>query len=527
MFLNIPVIFYRLDYGDNLLGKLDKFDMEEIKAKDNQIFNVFYEEREVIDKIVQYRDNNFILEDDNLEIENSFFSEKKNLCEKFTKALENYKVFEVDDTSIEPKWKDVKNALCVSCSNEYLPYLSVYLKSVVENSHQNKDIIVFERDISNENKKRIINYFTNSNTSIRFVNPTSLFKNVNLYVSHDYFKEECYYRCAAPKLLNKYDKIIFTDLDLIVMDDIFKLADIDIKGHPIAACIEPIWQELYMQNNKIYNREIRAYTNNVLKLSSPFQYYNTGVLIFDVKEYNKLNSFEKLLDIINNNKLLYQEQCAFNILFKDNFFTLPNVWNYELAPSLVNNTYHFEFYTKYKEVENEAKILHYLGRYKPWKNPFEYKASIWWSYARQTPFYEEILSNMINHNNASVTARLNASISQLRKELTQLHFPNINKHFAANESTIARANANISQLRKEFTQLHFPNINNHFAANEREMKLLFVMNHLFSFKLKKYYYGFNKAFSFGKRHQRYQQKFDLVKNLIKDAKLYKRSFFKV
>lgn len=343
MFLNVPVIFYRLDYGDNLLGELDKFDIEESKLKDNQIFNVFYNEDKVVDKVEYYRNHNFKLEHDYVEIENSFFTEKENLCEKFTKALENYKNDEANDLYVKPFWNDVKTALCVSSSNEYAPYLCVYLKSVIENSNQKKDIIVFERNISSENKDRIIKFFNNAETSIRFVNPTSLFKGANLYVSHDYFKEECYYRIAAPKLLNKYNKIIFTDLDLIVTDNIFKLADIDMEGHPIAACIEPIWQELYMQNNKIYNTDIRSYTNNILKLPSPFQYYNTGVVIFDVKKYNSLNSFEKLLDIVNKNKLLYQEQCALNILFRDDFHTLSNLWNYELAPSLVSNTYHFNF----------------------------------------------------------------------------------------------------------------------------------------------------------------------------------------
>lgn len=487
MFLNIPVVFYRLDYGDPLLCELDKIDLEESREKDNQVFNVFYNEDDVINKIEYYVNNDFVLEAENIEIENSFFTEKKDLCQKFVMALENYQGKELVELSVKPVWNDVKSAICVSSSNEYVPYLCVYLKSVINSSSSKKDIVIFERDISLHNKERILNYFLQDDVSVRFINPTSLFKNVNLYVSHDYFKEECYYRIAAPKLLNEYNKIIFTDLDLIVSDDILKLADIDMQGHPVAACIEPIWRELYMQNNKIYNTCIRSYTNNVLKLSNPFMYYNTGVVVFDVKEYNRLNSFDLILDIISKNQLLYQEQCALNIFFKDNFYTLSQEWNYELAPSLVNNTYRFDFYDEYKEKEKNAKILHFLGRYKPWKNVQEYKASEWWHYARQIPFYEEILQRMIQH-----------------------------------QSSQAKTMDGITQLRSEFVNIHFPNINNHFAKNEKDMKLLFVMAHPVKFRLKKWCYGIKKAFAFGKRHKKYQNKFNAVKQLIKEAKIYEK-----
>lgn len=415
MFLNTPVIFYRLDYGDPLLCELDKYDLEECKKHDDQVFNVFYEEDELIEKIKYYKNNNFVLEQEYKEIEDSFFTEKNELCKKFVEQLENYKLLPDDNFSVAPIWDDVKTAICVSSSDEYLPYLCVYLKSITTHCFDKKDVIVFNRSISEANKEKLLRYFSDDKTiSIRFIDPSSLFKGVNLYISHDYFKEECYYRVAAPKLLNKYDKINFTDLDLIVKDDILKLADIDMEGYPIAACIEPIWHELYMQNNKIHNISIRDYTDNVLKLSNPFNYYNTGVVIFDVKEYNRLNSFEMICDIVNQNRLLYQEQCALNILFNDNFCTLPNVWNYELAPSLISNTYKFYFYDEYKAQENSAKILHFLGRYKPWKNQLEYKADIWWSVARQTPFYEEIICRMCKNY---ITPELIKNAIQYRKNL--------------------------------------------------------------------------------------------------------------
>ena len=294
---------------------------------------------------------------------------------------------------LKPKFDNDAICIAVSSSNEYVPYLSVYLKSIVDNASKkhNYDIIVFERDISDNNKKILQSAFKYENISLRFVNPTSYFKGTNLYVTHHYFKEECYYRIVAPVILNKFKKIIFTDLDIIVKDDIFKLTLIDMKQKTIAACIEPVWNDFYQNNQNILGYDIRQYTKNILKLRIPTAYYNTGVIIIDVEKYNLENSFNKIIELIRNERFLYQEQCALNKYFNNRITQLDKTWNFEV--NLPTNI----FYKKYKEIE-DIKIIHYLGCGKPWLYLNSELAEIWWSYARQTPFYEEIMLRMIQHN---------------------------------------------------------------------------------------------------------------------------------
>ncbi len=380
----------------------------------------------------------------------------------------------VSENRLTPFWDEVKTALCVSSSDDYAPYLCVYLQSIIENSKRKRDIVVFEREISEENKQTIIRSLTDSDTSIRFVNPAHLFEGVKLHVSHDYFKEECYYRIAAPKLLSSYDKIIFTDLDLIATDDIFKLADIDTRGKPVAACIEPMWRDLYQSNCRIHHTDIQSYTNRVLNLSDPFQYYNTGVVVFDVKVYNRFNSFERLSEIVKTNELLYQEQCALNILFKGNFYTLPPEWNYELDPNIVNNTQNQEFYNLYKESEPSAKVFHYLGRYKPWKNMLEYKAGLWWDYAKKTPFYEEIFTRFVT-----------------------------------------QCSEQIMLLRKEFELMHFPNIN-------YQAQMLYLLTHKAHFRMELIRCAIMKLVTSGKKREKYSGKYEKVKKMLRDAKDFRR-----
>ena len=490
MFLHVPVIFYRLDYGDPLLGRLDTYDQEQCRKHDSELFNVFYTQKDTLDKVLYYVENDFVLEPEFVEVEDSFFTEKVDITKKLVAYLEDYSIEHISDGElcVLPIWSDNKVALCVSSSNEYAPYLCVYLKTVISHSEQKKDIVVFERDISDENKRKILECVSNSSTSIRFVNPSSYFKDTKLYISHDYFKEECYYRIVAPVVLSSYKKIIFTDLDLVLQDDIFKLAQIDLGDAPIAACIEPIWRELYMQNNRVYSYTIREYTNNILKLSNPFLYYNTGVVVIDVRKYNEFDSFKALLKIIGDNKLLYQEQCALNILFKDKFYTLPLEWNFELAPSLIQNKFDFDFYNEYKNSESDAKVLHYLGRYKPWKNAQEYKADIWWSIAKETPFYEEMLSTLLKHQ-------------------------------------IIGCN-NVSQLRNELQNVHFPRINQHFATDEHRMFLLFVSEHLFFFSFKRLSYWIKMHVVRKDKREKYRNKFIRVSSSLTQAKSMKKAWKK-
>lgn len=361
---------------------------------------------------------------------------------------------------LSPKWENNKTAICVSSSNEYAKYLSVYLESIKYHSNTKKyyDIVIFERNISDRNKSLIINAISAKNISVRFFNPSQILSQLQMYVTHSYFKEECYYRICAPAVLKEYSKVIFTDIDIILQDDILKLADINMQNMPIAACIEPLWHDIYSQDRTIEGYRIREYAESVLALYRPEdEYFNTGVVVFDVKEFNRLNSFERLSELINTNRFLYQEQCALNKFFCGQFIKLSPIWNYEVASYL-------SCFDKYKEYEVDAKILHFLGRVKPWSNPRTYLAEKWWSYARHTPFYEEIIIQYI----ASET------------------------------------NA------QQYTNIY----------------LSYILSNLTRYKIKKNVYRVLKLVTWGKPQQRFTQKHRKTKELIKAATMLKRNLSK-
>ena len=60
MYLNVPVIFYRLDFFESDENYLKREYLSYAQTKDKYLYNVFYELDNVINKIEYYIENNFI-----------------------------------------------------------------------------------------------------------------------------------------------------------------------------------------------------------------------------------------------------------------------------------------------------------------------------------------------------------------------------------------------------------------------------------------------------------------------------------
>lgn len=288
---------------------------------------------------------------------------------------------------IIPLFKENFSIIAMSSSEEYFPYLSVYLQSLCDNTSDdwNYDVVIFTTSRNESLKQIILDSYQKDNIVIRYYNPKQLVNNLSMNITHEYFNEACYYRIIAPLVLELYDKIIFTDIDLIIQKDIKFLGQIRLDNNAIGACIEPIWKRL-VDNNSFFNEiSIKKYSEKILKLDDICKYYNTGVLLVDTKKYKAY--YNSLIDAINQNYFIYQEQCALNKIFKNNIFILPKEWNYEVERNIDKNFY--------KDIS--TSIIHFLGKRKPWFYPDEDFADIWWEYAKKTPFYEEIVKRYKEH----------------------------------------------------------------------------------------------------------------------------------
>lgn len=358
----------------------------------------------------------------------------------------------------------------LTSSDAYVPYTYVCMQSIIKNTNKKINFYILSDNMSEVSK----NYLSLLSNSIKYINvdissyPTPMQSRAHPIV---------YSKLFLPSLLPDLKKCLVLDSDIIVNCDISKLYNIDLKDNYVAWVADPI----------DINTDTSSHVNSI---NQQKQYINSGVLLLNLTQYKLANIEQKIFDNYNKyqNHIVFFDQDLLYITLSHKAIYLDYIYNY--LPTLQYQKPGINEYC-----DKNYKILHFGTDIKPWFYPSSKFANIWWSYARQTPFYEEILQRLVDFR-----------ISQLKPQAN---------------------NPEIQQLRKEFVQVHFPNINNRFAANEYNNKLLFVIEHPMRFKLKKSWYAIKKAFAFGKRYQKYKQKYQSLKTLLKDAKKLKKSFFKI
>ncbi len=285
-----------------------------------------------------------------------------------------------------------------SSSDYFVPYLAITIESLLANGNKNinYDLIVFNKDISEQSKHMLEKVCSQDNVSIRFINVEKIFKKLNLYTP-GHVTIETYFRLVIPIFMRDYDKILFLDSDLLIQDDIKKLYDIDITNYAVAAAVECLMSALL----GIYGKDAVKYMYDKLHLKNADYYFQAGVMLMNIKYFNNNNCSKKLLNMVSNFNYNIVDQDALNELLNDKIMWLSNEWNY---PPLQKHMIKANYIENMSEpVRNmylsvkKPKILHFADFEKPWFYPTEAYADIWWQHARKSIFYEEIIKKMIEH----------------------------------------------------------------------------------------------------------------------------------
>lgn len=270
-------------------------------------------------------------------------------------------------------------------NNNYAAQCGVTFESLLYNAHKSVsyELYVICDDISNENKNKLKSIADKYNTELYII--TSNVINIidiecTQRVNDTLFTKDALYRCIPTmiKEFDKYDKIIYSDVDIVVMKDISKLYDIDLEDTYLASFKTPAF--LYHETEHL-EEKIRD------------KYFGGGLWILNLKKMREAHLDKKIISIMNNKnlKILWHDQDIMNIAcdgnvkyFSYEYVSLPH-WYYELK----NKDYFDEIY-KNRELEDammRPAIIHYAG-IKPWvkrsRPPRTYE--IWYYYLRKTPF---------------------------------------------------------------------------------------------------------------------------------------------
>ena len=290
-------------------------------------------------------------------------------------------------------------------NNDYVKQLATVLLSISMQSSEVFNFNVLHTDITEENKQTLLKLEENFlNININFIDLKEFIKNyqLNKYMSrrenYNYISVETYFRFFIPDLFPEYEKVLYLDSDIIVLDDLKKLYSENIDN-----CYAGVVQDTALEVFLLYP-EIKTKTEPVCSYTDylknklqkkDLRYFNAGVLLLNLRKMRKERITEKLLDFTENYAPLeFQDQDALNAILDGNVKFLDYRWNTlcnlkTFADKISDKARERQMHTAYKT----PAIFHYVGSNKPWQlnSPkYSYKyIKEWWKYFQMTPFFNK------------------------------------------------------------------------------------------------------------------------------------------
>ena len=190
---------------------------------------------------------------------------------------------------------------------------------------------------------------------------------------------ETYYRLVAPDLIPEYDKILYSDVDVIFREDLSRFYEMDLgdcyfagvdNGSALRPDVHVHLKEIGLDYRKGY-----YYAGNIVINSA--QMRKDGK-IAEFRELGKKSFKQQDMDILNI-------ACNGHIKPLGPSFCLTNF----LYGLIVNRRGEMEAIYGKEEIEHALQygIVHYNGP-KPWKQEC-LNMDIWWDYYRKSPAFDE------------------------------------------------------------------------------------------------------------------------------------------
>ena len=280
-----------------------------------------------------------------------------------------------------------------NCDNSFTKYMSVAIQSIISNASSDNfyDIIILHHDISDQNIRILKQYYDTKFSSIRFYNMKKFIHKykVNLWFTTNHIKSCAYYRIFVSEIFSHFEKLIYLDADLILKTDIAKLYNEKLGDNVIGAVKDFAISNVTKDDNLYENfKDLYAYLTQTLKIEKMENYFNSGVLLIDVKKIKKY--FNAFVNTTKINNRFFHDQNILNSVLQKKCKALDISWNIQQNGP---NSPQLEFYSL-----KNAKILHFCSKCKPW-NTLHWKSNEisiqWWMYARLSPFYEKILFDTV------------------------------------------------------------------------------------------------------------------------------------
>ena len=183
------------------------------------------------------------------------------------------------------------------------------------------------------------------------------------FVTTKRYPKEIYYRLAAPYLLPKsLERILYMDVDTVVINSLISLYESDFEGNFFMGCT----------NTKMPLQKFNQARLGI-DMEKDVPYINTGVLLMNLPLLRENLNFEDIRDFSEKKKqmLILPDQDILTALYGEYVKLVDNI-RYNLSDRTLL-AYNADPRNKIIDVEwvrRNTSIIHYFGRNKPWKKRY-------------------------------------------------------------------------------------------------------------------------------------------------------------
>lgn len=285
--------------------------------------------------------------------------------------------------------------IAIALNKNVLPQAYVMLRSVAKNHISSRICVyVLHSELSSDNcaflQDALLRGMEGNRMVFLKIDPAQ----VSGLPYNQLWSPEMYYRLMLPELLGeRIARILYLDIDMIVNKDITEFYNTDFEDCLLIAAKDMEFQTI-LSLDEPDSRTRNVFFKELAK--DGLVYFCSGMLLMNLAKLKEQYSFEKYKEIFFSvsDVMVLPDQDLLNYVHQGQVKYVD-----ELQFGLFAQTAH-KMGMGYKEVSENVSILHFTGHAKPWTiNLVRYDIEkIWWEYAKDAPFYAELLESVFFHS---------------------------------------------------------------------------------------------------------------------------------
>ncbi len=219
--------------------------------------------------------------------------------------------------------------LVVASDDHYAILVAALIKSIEVNhlTGEKIELYIISDRISKTNKHKIAQSTSPQMTTVHWCEAKDVLpEGILIPLDTSGFPATAFYRFFSPYIIPEdRSRVLYLDVDMIMVDDISKLWYQDIGDYLLGA-VQDLGEVVSCPWGGIPNYE-------ALNIPADTKYFNSGLLLIDAQRWRRENVTAQIVKAMNDNRpfIRFMDQYGGNVVLYDKWFPLSREWNWFTA----------------------------------------------------------------------------------------------------------------------------------------------------------------------------------------------------